>query len=80
MLTNKRIGGWNWALSGEEGMIALVVGRALREGTTVSATLKRRYDAMLKKQKKLQTAGARVGERRGGAEARPRDAGFRSFS
>ena len=53
MLTNKKIGGWCWALSGEEGMTALVVGRALREGADVPPRMRRRYDAMMEKQKKL---------------------------
>ena len=53
-LTNKRIGGWRWALSGEEGLTAMTVGRALRESTHVSVELQQRYDAMLAKQKKLQ--------------------------
>lgn len=53
MLTNKRIGHWAWTLTAEEGLTALVVGRALRENAPVTATMKRRYGAMLRKQKKL---------------------------
>jgi hypothetical protein len=53
LLTNNRIGHWAWALTAEEGMAALVVGRSLRDGSPVSSDLKRIYAAMLKKQKKL---------------------------
>lgn len=53
MLTNKRIGNWAWTLTAEEGMAALVVGRALREGSPVDARLKRLYAEMMKKQQKL---------------------------
>lgn len=53
MLTNKRIGNWAWTLTAEEGMTALVVGRALRENIPVKPSLKRRYAAMIEKQKKL---------------------------
>ena len=53
MLTNKRIGNWAWTLTAEEGMAALVVGRALREGSPVTPRLKSLYAAMMKKQQKL---------------------------
>lgn len=53
MLTNKRIGHWAWTLTAEEGLTALVVGRALREKVPVTAIMKRRYSVMLEKQKKL---------------------------
>jgi hypothetical protein len=61
MLANKKVGHWCWALSGEEAMTALVVGRALREKTPVDAKLKRRFAAMLEKQKKLLARNARRG-------------------
>ncbi len=53
MLTNKRIGHWAWTLTAEEGLTALVVGRALRENAPVAAVMERRYRRMLMKQKKL---------------------------
>ena len=53
LLTNNRIGHWAWALTAEEGMAALVVGRSLRDGSQVDSGLKRLYAAMMKKQKKL---------------------------
>ncbi len=53
MLTNKRIGKWCWALSGEEGLTAAAVGRSEREGSRLSVKVKRRHLAMLEKQKKL---------------------------
>lgn len=52
-MTNNRIGHWAWALTAEEGMAALVVGRSLRDGSPVDSGLKRLYAAMMKKQKKL---------------------------
>ena len=56
-LTNKRIGHWCWALSGEEGLTAMVVTRAMREGTPIESKLKRRYASMLAKQRKLLAKG-----------------------
>lgn len=56
-LTNKRIGHWRWALSGEEGMTAMVVTRAIRENSPISPQLKRRYASMLEKQRKLMANG-----------------------
>ncbi|MBV8534176.1 MAG: hypothetical protein JO128_01205 [Alphaproteobacteria bacterium] len=53
LMTNNRIGHWAWSLTGLEGLAALVVGRSLRDGSQVTAGLKRVYAAMLKKQKKL---------------------------
>lgn len=53
LMTNNRIGHWAWSLTAEEGLAALVVGRSLRDGSPVTAGLKRVYAAMLKKQKKL---------------------------
>ena len=53
LMTNNRIGHWAWSLTAEEGLAALVVSRSLRDGSPVTAGLKRVYDAMLNKQKKL---------------------------
>ena len=53
LMTNNRIGHWAWTLTAEEGLASLVVGRSLRDGSSVTARLKRVYAAMLKKQKKL---------------------------
>ena len=53
LMTNNRIGNWAWALTAEEGLAAMVAGRALRDGSPLAARLKRIYAAMLKKQKKL---------------------------
>lgn len=72
LLTNNRIGHWAWALTGEEGLAALVVGRSLRDGSPVASTLKRLYAAMLKKQKKLvarQRKNAASDDPRGGSAA-----------
>lgn len=55
LMMNNRIGHWAWALTAEEGMAALVVGRSLRDGSPLASRLKRVYAAMLKKQKKLAT-------------------------
>jgi hypothetical protein len=52
-IRNRRIGKWVWALSAEEGLTAVLVERAQREDMPVSAKLKRRYAAMLEKQRKL---------------------------
>ncbi|HEX9462324.1 MAG TPA: hypothetical protein VGB82_06965 [Alphaproteobacteria bacterium] len=60
-MTNKRIGNWAWTLTAEEGVTALVVGRALRENVPVKASLKRRYAAMIEKQKKLVARQQRAG-------------------
>ncbi len=53
MMTNKRVGMWAWALTGEEAVTALVVGRARNAGLPVKPELARRHAAMLAKQKKL---------------------------
>lgn len=53
MMTNKRVGMWAWALTGEEAVTALVVGRARNAGLPVTPELARRHAAMLAKQKKL---------------------------
>lgn len=50
---NRRIGKWVWALSGEEGLTATLVERALRGGEPVSDRLMKRYAAMVEKQRKL---------------------------
>ena len=52
-MISKRIGHWSWALSGAEGLAAAFAGRAQMEKTRISPKLKRRYDAMLEKQRKL---------------------------
>lgn len=56
-MISKRIGHWSWALSGAEGLAAAVAGRAQREHTRISPKLKRRYNAMLEKQRKLSARG-----------------------
>ena len=54
---NRRIGKWAWALSGEEGLTASLMETALREDTPVSPKVKRRYEAMVEKQRKLLARG-----------------------
>jgi hypothetical protein len=56
-MMSKRVGKWAWALSGEERIAAAAVGVAQSEKSAISAKLKRKYDAMLEKQRKL-TAGS----------------------
>jgi len=56
-LTNKRVGHWCWALSGEEALTAMVVTRAMRESAPVSSKLRRQYASMLVKQRKLLAKG-----------------------
>lgn len=53
MLTNKRVGLWSWALTSDEAITALTVGRARQAGLMVAPDEARRYDAMLAKQRKL---------------------------
>lgn len=52
-IRNKRIGKWCWALSGEEGLTAALFESAQRDDTEISPKLRRRYEAMLEKQRKL---------------------------
>jgi hypothetical protein len=52
-MMSKRVGNWAWALTGEERIAAAIVGRSMSEKTPISAKLKRKYDAMLEKQRKL---------------------------
>jgi hypothetical protein len=52
-MMSKRVGNWAWALSGEERIAAAIVGRSQSEKSPISAKLKRKYDAMLEKQRKL---------------------------
>ncbi len=52
-MMSKRVGNWAWALTGEERIAAALVGRSLSEKAPISAKLKRKYDAMLEKQRKL---------------------------
>lgn len=56
-LTNKRVGLWSWALTGEEAITALVVARARQAGLFVAPDQARRYDAMVAKQRKLTARG-----------------------
>ena len=58
MLTNKRVGLWSWALTSDEAITAITVGRARQAGLMVAPDEARRYDAMVAKQRKL-TARAR---------------------
>jgi hypothetical protein len=55
-MMSKRVGKWAWALSGEERVAAAIVGVAQSEKSEISAKLKRQYDAMLEKQRKLTAA------------------------
>jgi hypothetical protein len=55
-MMSKRVGKWAWTLSGEERLAAAIVGVAQSEKSEISAKLKKKYDAMLEKQRKL-TAG-----------------------
>lgn len=50
---NKRLGKWCWALSAEEGLTVVLVQSAQRDRTPLGRNLKRRYEAMLVKQRKL---------------------------
>lgn len=59
MLANRKVGHWCWALSGEEAVTALVVSRALREKTKVSAAQRSLYEAMQEKQRKLLAINAK---------------------
>jgi hypothetical protein len=52
-MMSKRVGNWAWALSGEERIAAAIIGRSQSEKSPISAKLKRKYDAMLEKQRKL---------------------------
>ncbi len=60
MLTNKRVGMWSWALTGEEAVTALVVGRARQAGLPVAPELALRHAAMLAKQQKLTARAPRA--------------------
>ena len=53
MMMTKRVGKWSWALSGPECLAAAVGTRAARDSSPISPKLKRLYDAMCAKQKKL---------------------------
>jgi hypothetical protein len=52
-MMSKRVGKWAWALSNQERVAAAIVGVAHSEKSAISAKLKRQYDAMLEKQRKL---------------------------
>ncbi len=60
MLTNKRVGMWSWALTSDEAVTAIVVGRARQAGLLVAPEQALRYDAMLAKQRKLTARGSRT--------------------
>jgi hypothetical protein len=53
MISNKRIGNWAWALSGEERLVAAFIVRAQGDKSRIGAKMKRRYDLMQEKQRKL---------------------------
>ena len=55
-MMSKRVGKWAWALSNEERVAAAVVGVAQSEKSAISGKLKRTYEAMLEKQRKLTAA------------------------
>lgn len=57
-LFNKRLGNWCWTLSADERMTAALSGSAQSEKTELSKERKRKYAAMLAKQKKLLARGA----------------------
>lgn len=69
-MVSKRIGTWSWALSAEERLTATVVDRSQREKERVAMPMRRRYAAMLEKQKKLEkreaASGTSPNARRGG--------------
>jgi hypothetical protein len=52
-MISKRIGKWSWALSAEERLAATMVEGAQRDKLRVAAPMKRRYNAMVEKEKKL---------------------------
>ena len=52
-MMTKRVGKWAWALSAQECLAAAVASRAARESSPISPKLKRLYDAMCAKQRKL---------------------------
>lgn len=56
-IRNKRLGKWVWALSAEEGLTVVLVQSAQRDRTPLGGNLKRRYEAMLVKQRKLLARG-----------------------
>jgi hypothetical protein len=60
MLTNKRVGLWSWALSSDEAVVAITVGRARQAGLFVAPDQALRYDAMLAKQRKLTARAPRA--------------------
>jgi len=62
VLTNKRIGLWSWALSSQEAVTALTVGRARQAGLFVAPDEARRYDAMVAKQRKLTARAPRAAQ------------------
>ncbi|HZS82245.1 MAG TPA: hypothetical protein VFA50_05210 [Stellaceae bacterium] len=60
-MISKRVGNWSWALSPDERLAAAIVDIAQREKTHVAAATRRRYRAMLEKQKKLLLRGTAGG-------------------
>lgn len=61
-MISKRIGHWSWSLSPDERKTAAAVVRRQREQTAMAATLKRKHDAMLDKQRKLDGRERLLGE------------------
>lgn len=49
----KRIGHWSWALSAEERRTAALVERRQRDQSRITTSLRRKHDAMLDRERKL---------------------------
>jgi hypothetical protein len=60
LMISKRIGHWSWSLSADERKTAAVVACRLREQTSLATRLRRKHDAMLEKQRKLDDLETRL--------------------
>ena len=56
-MISKRVGRWSWALSGPECLAAAIGNRTAKDDTPISPKLKRLYDSMCEKQRKLSAMG-----------------------
>jgi len=56
-MISKRVGRWSWALSGPECLAAAVGNRTSKDDTPISPKLKRLYESMCEKQRKLSAMG-----------------------
>ena len=61
-MISKRIGHWSWSLSPDERKTAAAVIRRQREQTSIATRLKRKHDAMLEKQRKIEGRERRLDE------------------